>query len=140
MVNRNILDTDTLSHFERGYARVLQRVLSQPLSETAITVITIEEQFSGLHAYLRKAKTTEEIAEAYQKMTDTVRVLTDFHLVTFSESAIRRYQLLLAMKLNIRAMDLRIAAIALEEEATVITRNLRDFERVPGLKCENWVD
>ena len=44
------------------------------------------------------------------------------------------------MKLNIGKMDLRIAAIALEEDATVITRNLRDFQRVPGLKCENWID
>ena len=59
---------------------------------------------------------------------------------TFSEAAIRRYNALLAMMLNIGKMDLRIAAIALEENAVVITRNLRDFGRVPGLACENWAD
>ena len=53
---------------------------------------------------------------------------------------IRRYNGLLAMKPNVGRMDLRIAAIALEEDAVVITRNLRDFERVPGLACENWAD
>ena len=73
-------------------------------------------------------------------MTNTVRDLVGFHIVTFSEAAIHRYNALLAMKLNIGKMDLRIAAIALEEDATVITRNLRDFGRVPGLKCENWAD
>ncbi len=52
----------------------------------------------------------------------------------------RRYNSLLALRLNIGGMDLRIAAIALEENATVITRNLRDFGRVPGLACENWAD
>jgi tRNA(fMet)-specific endonuclease VapC len=136
----NILDTDTLSYFEQGRQQVVQRVVGRPLSETAITVISIEEQFSGRQAYLRKAKTTAQLADAYQKMTDTARVLSGFHIVTFSEAAIRRYNSLLALKLNMGAMDLRIAAIALEENAVVITRNLRDFGRVPGLACENWAD
>ena len=135
-----ILDTDTLSYFEQGRQRVVLKILSLPLSETVITVISIEEQFSGRQAYLRKAKTIAQIADAYQKMTDTARVLSGFHIVTFSEAAIHRHRALVALRLNLGAMDLRIAAIALEEDATVITRNLRDFERVPGLRCENWAD
>jgi predicted nucleic acid-binding protein len=42
------------------------------------------------------------------------------------------------MRLNIRSMDLRIAAIALEHGGTVVTRNLRAFRRVHGLAVENW--
>jgi tRNA(fMet)-specific endonuclease VapC len=37
-------------------------------------------------------------------------------------------------------MDLRIAAIAMANDATLLSRNLRDFERVAGLKVENWLD
>jgi tRNA(fMet)-specific endonuclease VapC len=42
------------------------------------------------------------------------------------------------MKLNAGKMDLRIGAIALEHGAIVVTRNLRDFQRIPNLTAEDW--
>ena len=36
--------------------------------------------------------------------------------------------------------DLLIAVIALAERATLVTRNLKDFRKVPGLQAENWAD
>lgn len=36
--------------------------------------------------------------------------------------------------------DLRIAAIALTQQLTLVTRNVRHFTRVPGLVVENWID
>ncbi len=35
-------------------------------------------------------------------------------------------------------MDLLIAAQALAENATLVTHNTREFERIEGLKLENW--
>jgi tRNA(fMet)-specific endonuclease VapC len=37
-------------------------------------------------------------------------------------------------------MDLKIAAIALSHEALLLSRNLRDFNSVPDLRVENWLD
>lgn len=95
---------------------------------------------TGRLAVVRRARSDFELVLAYQAMTNSIRNIVGFHILTLSEDAITRYNALLAMKLNVGKMDLQIAAIALEAGATVITRNLRDFGRVPGLACENWAD
>ena len=41
-------------------------------------------------------------------------------------------------RIRVGTMDLRIASIALSRGLTVLTRNLRDFRRVPGLLAEDW--
>ena len=135
-----ILDTDAVSMYRLGYPKLVARIVAEPPRAIAVTVITVEEQLTGWQAYLRQAKSDAQRAIAYQNLTDSVRTLSDMHIVTCSEAAIQKYRSLLGLKLNIGGMDLRIAAIALEENATVITRNLRDFGRVPGLACENWAD
>ena len=55
-----------------------------------------------------------------------------------AEPAIARYNQLKSQKLNVPGNDLRIAAIALEHGGTLVSRNLRDFRRVPGLSVEDW--
>jgi len=64
--------------------------------------------------------------------------LAQWRILPYSQQAIARFSQFKAMHLNVRAMDLRIAAIALEHGSTVVTRNVRDFQRVPGLSVENW--
>ena len=135
-----ILDTVMLSLLERKDLKVLRRFAVVSSSELAVTVINVEEQMTGWQLYLRRAKTDAELVAAYAKLAASVRVLSGMQILDFTEPAVVRYTALLALKLNVGKMDLRIAAIALEAGATVITRNLRDFQRVPGLACENWAD
>jgi tRNA(fMet)-specific endonuclease VapC len=60
----------------------------------------------------------------------------------FDDVADPRFRQLLQKNPSLRKArlqkDMRIAAIALSLDATVVTRNRRDFEQVPGLKIEDW--
>jgi tRNA(fMet)-specific endonuclease VapC len=67
-----------------------------------------------------------------------VELLGTLRVLRLTVAAVERFEALKVQRLNIGAMDLRIAAIALEHDATVVTRNRRDYERVPQLRIEDW--
>ncbi len=71
-------------------------------------------------------------------MTDAVRFFIRFNVLTFSETAIVSYQGLRAAHRRLDKDDLRIAAIVLENDDTLATRNTRDFQQIPGLRIEDW--
>jgi len=134
----HVLDTDTLSLLQERHAIVLARVAACPPDDLAITVVSVEEQLSGWYRLLRRAQKPEELAKVYDRLTVAVRSLSRLPILSFSEAAIYRAKSLQASKLNVRKMDLCIAAIALEHQAIVVTRNVRDFARVPNLIVEDW--
>lgn len=133
-----ILDTDTLSLLQQGHPKVLQQCRARPPADLAITVISVEEQLSGWYTVLRRARLPDELARAYQRLADAVRSLAPLTILPFPIAAIARSQRLIGLKLNVKRSDLRIAAIVLEDGGTLVTRNTRDFSRVPGLVLEDW--
>ena len=136
--HRYMLDTDTLTLLQRQHPVVVRAFQQVAAQDVLVSVISVEEQLSGWYTQLRRARSVEQLAEIYRRLTETIRVLGQFDLVTCSEAAIRRYQQLKKLKLGVGSWDLRIAAIALEEDAVLVTRNRRDFGLIPGLRCEDW--
>jgi tRNA(fMet)-specific endonuclease VapC len=134
-----VLDTDVLSLYQHGHAELTAKLEAHPSQELAITVITVEEELSGWYSRLRKVRRLEEQAEVYERPAKAVPVLARWCIRPMSHSALMRYETLKRMNLNVRKMDLRIAAIVLECGGVVVTRNVRDFQRVPNLAVENWV-
>ncbi len=86
------------------------------------------------------AKTT--ILDQYHHLFRVVELLKSLPILEFDAPAFDRYKDLLLQNPNLRKKrlqkDVRIAAIALSRNATIVTRNRRDFEQVPGLKIEDW--
>jgi tRNA(fMet)-specific endonuclease VapC len=137
-MNRYILDTDILTLLQDGDLIVRQHVASHPKQAVATTVISVEEQLSGWYTRLRRAKTTPQLAQVYERLTRNVSYLSNTTILTFTEPAILRFEQLKTMRLTVAAKDLRIAAIALEYGDILVTRNLRDFKRIPNLVIEDW--
>ena len=81
---------------------------------------------------------SEEEARIHLRLAETVRLGASFQILFYTVAAISRFDALKVMKLNVGSMDLRIAAIVLENNAVLVTRNSRDFERIPQLAREDW--
>lgn len=133
-----VLDTDILTLFQRNHARVMAQVATHAAEEIAISVVTVEEQLSGWYTLLRKAKEPERLAWAYRRLAANIRFLAQVQILDFEKATIQRYEDLKRLRLRVRKMDLQIAATALQHDATLVTRNLRDFTPIPGLTVENW--
>lgn len=133
-----LLDTTTLTHLQRGHARATAALAAHAGDVVGVATVTVEEVVGGWLALLRRAKSNAQEARAAASLADAVTYLADFRVFPPTEAALDRCDALRKLKLNVGGMDLKIAAVALELSATVVTNNARDFGRVPGLVWEDW--
>jgi tRNA(fMet)-specific endonuclease VapC len=137
-----VLDTDHLSLLEWGSGavgqRLHERVGALPEGEVVTTIITFEEQTRGWLAFQARARTLQQQVNAYRKLKHHLDIYLKLQVLEFDAEAAAEFERLKRLRARIGAMDLKIAAIALAHDATVLTRNLKDFNRVPGLRVEDW--
>jgi tRNA(fMet)-specific endonuclease VapC len=138
MTMRYLLDTDHVSLLQRRQAQVVARLIALPPSDVAVTIITVDEQFQGRLAVIRQAKTQLDAARGYERLYETLRFYTSVTVALYDAAAVARFDELRRQGVRVGTQDLRIAAIALTQGATVVTRNVRDFGLVPGLLMEDW--
>ncbi|WP_332948062.1 MULTISPECIES: type II toxin-antitoxin system VapC family toxin, partial [unclassified Microcoleus] len=100
--------------------------------------ITLEEQVYGRLNGIRRANSPEKVISAYAKLSATWKYFTSINLLDFDQNAYNCYTDLVRQKIRVGTQDLRIAAIVISRNAVLVTRNRRDFERVPGLRFEDW--
>lgn len=133
-----VLDTDHVSLFQRNHSVVTERVSAINPEEIGVTIITLEEQLYGRLNGIRRAKSPENLISAYAKLSATWAYFTSINLLDFDLDAYNCYAELVRQKIRIGTQDLRIAATAISGNGILVTRNRRDFERVPGLRFEDW--
>ena len=114
-----------------------ERARAVPAGEIAISVLSVEEQLSGWYTQLRQAKRPDRLAWAYRRLAQNVRFLSRLRILDFDEAAMARYDDLRQQKIKIKKTDLQIAAVALQNDAVLVTANLRNFKKVPGLHIED---
>jgi tRNA(fMet)-specific endonuclease VapC len=137
-----VLDTDHVTLVEWGQGQEAQRLRARldqlPAAERATTIITFEEQTRGWLAYVAKARTAVEMVNAFGKLSRHLDIYRPMQVLRFEERAAAVFQRLRKMRLRIGTKDLQIAAVALAQGATLLSRNLSHFGQVPGLIVEDW--
>ena len=137
-----ILDTDCLSLIDREKilesSKLRQNLERFSSDEIFTTIITFEENMRGWLSYVAKSKTLEQQIYAYQKLHRFLESYRNTQVIDFEERASEIYRKLKSQRIRIGTMDLKIASIAIANNAILVSRNLKDFEQVPDLFVQDW--
>lgn len=139
-----VLDTDHMSLLEWGTSaeqrRLLTRLADLEPDEVATTIITYEEQMRGWLSVLARSRTPAQQIEASRRLSRQLDNYRRIQVLEFDEDAAAEFQRLQRSRVRIGTMDIRIAAIVLAQDATLLSRNLADFRKVPGIRVEDWTE
>ena len=127
-----VLDTNTLVYFFRGEGRVAERLLATPPADICIPAVVVYELETGLAKSTDPAKRRSQLDRLLRHM-----VVLPFGVEEARAAATLRARLE-REGAPIGPMDTLIAGTALASGGTLVTRNLREFGRVPGLAVEDW--
>jgi tRNA(fMet)-specific endonuclease VapC len=136
-----LLDTDYMSLIQRGSPdgkTVFQRLIASN-SPLATTVITYEEQMRGWLDLIARATKFDAQVRGYQLLHQHTLNYQKVIVKPFDTPAIETYQQLRKTHPRLGKMDLKIAAIVITQQATLLTRNSRDFGQIIALQTEDWL-
>jgi len=137
-----VLDIDIISVLDQdfgvAYESLTRRLAIPATARVCVTIISFEEQMRGWLSYIAEARTRVRVVAGYARLHQMVRWYEKQEVLDYDQAAAARFDELRRERVRIGTMDLRIAAIALERGALLVSRNLRDFRRVPGLRVEDW--
>lgn len=131
-----LFDTDTLSQILKPAPspNLLIRLAGVPPEQQFTTAITVGEMLYGAHRSQRRDRLLRQLEE---------RVWPNVQILPFDYASGETYGQIRAelerSGFPLAEPDLRIAAITLTRNFTVVTGNVRHFSRVPGLHVENWI-
>ncbi len=128
-----LLDTNACIAILNGKSRsLLQRLNRHPVSDVAVCSVVRGELLFG-------ARKSQRVDENLERVNNFCRGLVS---LPYEDQAADHYGICRAILeragTSIGEADLLIASIALAHDATVITRNHREFARIPGLRLETF--
>lgn len=92
----------------------------------------------GWLALIRRSKNSQQQIVAYRQPHELFTFFVEIPVLDFDESAAEVLARLRPAHRRLGSMDLKIATIALSRDATLLSRNISDFEQIQALKVEDW--
>jgi tRNA(fMet)-specific endonuclease VapC len=128
-----LLDSNIIIYAQRGEANVIKRMRQVGRDQLVLSSLVVAELAYGVEKSQHKERNRVAL----------VNLLSTFNIVGWDESAAwiyaKHYQRLRVAGKPIGIVDLQIGCHALAMDAICVTNNTREFERIEGLKLENWV-
>jgi len=134
---RDLADTDHITVLLfRGHSQHQGLVdrLQVAGDNLGVTVVSFEEQSRGWLVEIARRRKIHDLVPLYERLTELVDFYSSWEIVPFTQGAADIFADLKKQKIKVGTQDLKIAAVALANNATLLSANLVDFERVPGLK------
>lgn len=132
-------DTDIVTEILTGNPAYAERISKVPLAEQTVPIVTVEEILRGRLKAIRQAEAGKgriTIERAYLLFEQTLDDIREMKVLSFTEKAEGLLKEWRQRKIRGSTHDLRIAAICVVNAVTLVTRNRRDFQNVPGLAVE----
>lgn len=139
-----LLDTDHISVLRmpasERQSRLVGRMAGAGTETFGVPIVVVEETMRGWLAAIARERQAERQVSAYRELASLFQFFAAFPIEPFDDTVAAQFNSLKAARIRIAARDLKIAAIALVSGSLLLTANRRDFEKVPGLRFDNWLD
>lgn len=137
-----VLDTDHVTEYQRGTSAAAQRLkqrLDSAAEPFATTIITVEENMRGWMAAIRRINDPRRQIDGYSRFQRLFNFCATWNILEWNAAVVDEFESLGQAGIRVGTMDLKIASIVLANDATLLTRNTNDFNRIPGLRVEDWL-
>lgn len=128
-----LLDTNIVSYWMRGSAALIERIKSHAPADLALSTITLAEILYGIE---------KSASRKQERRLKIQQIAAQLHTYPFDEAAAHKYAIIRSqLEKNgaiISERDTQIASIAMANQLTLVTHNVKEFVRVPKLKVEDW--
>lgn len=139
----DLLDTDLFTLASLAKFGLRDRIESaRTENDVVVSLMTRIEVLRGRFESILKAADGAGVARMQELFRASEAYLATFTVLPFDALAIREFDRLREDKKakKVGRNDLLIACIARAHDATLVTRNVKDFRQIPNLKVENWAD
>ncbi len=137
-----VLDTNHFREVAEATIRAARFIRRAEVEQADVflSIVTVQEATSGWFSLINSLSAGRNQVRAYAGFQRTIAAFHGFSILAFDAEAADIFHHLKSKHPRAGTMDLKIAAICLAHDATLLTRNVADFETIAGLRVENWLD
>jgi tRNA(fMet)-specific endonuclease VapC len=137
-----LLDSDHVSVLLNPRIKLRSRLAARldELGDVHLPVVVVEEQMRGWLALIHRTRDVYDQIEAYIHLETLFSFVSNWPIAGWNSDAAGVFKEMRRGQVRIGTQDLKIASIALANDATLLSANLVDFQQVPGLQVEDWLN